>query len=55
MLICYVQLNFECNVLHAVCIRISFMTVDLVANALNIPYEDDTLIKSRLANLLEPK
>jgi hypothetical protein len=51
MLICYIHLNFEFNMLHAVYVRISSLTVDLVAKALNVLYTDDAFIRSRLAYL----
>jgi hypothetical protein len=51
MLICYIHLNFEFNVLHAVYVRIASLTIDLVAMALNTLYKDDVCIRSRLAHL----
>jgi hypothetical protein len=50
MLICYVHLNFEFNMLRALCVRISSLTADLVAKAFNVLYRDDALISSRLAH-----
>jgi hypothetical protein len=46
MFICYIRLNFEFNVLHASYVRISSLTVDVVAKAFNVIYNDDVLIRS---------
>ena len=49
MLICYIHLNLEFNMLHALCVRISSLMVGLLAKAFNVICRNDVLIKSRLA------
>ena len=51
MLIFYIHLNFEFNKLHALCVRISSLTVDLMAKAFNVICRDDALIRSRRAHI----